>query len=95
MIYVVRFTDMPGKADLRQANMAAHLDFLDTQRGVLAAGPVFDTDGDGRGGLWLVEAGSATEVEDMVATDPLTRAGLRESMIILEWRQVFREGRRI
>lgn len=89
------FEDNQGKEGLRQTHMQDHLAFLDSQAGVLAAGPLFGTDGTGHGGMWLIEAKSARDVEAMVRADPFHDTGLRKSMTILEWRQVVRDGQRL
>jgi uncharacterized protein len=47
------------------------------------------------GGLWLVEADSAEIVEALVEEDPFWPTGLRQSVRILTWSQVFADGRRL
>ncbi|KIC21609.1 YciI family protein [Leisingera sp. ANG-Vp] len=95
MIYCVLFEDTPGRETLRQQHMAAHLEFL-ASRGqqVQGAGPLLEN-GEGQGGMWIVEAGSAEDVQELVQADPFWPTGLRKSVRILEWRQVFREGARV
>jgi uncharacterized protein YciI len=95
MIFAVIFEDNPGKEELRQMHMSKHLAFLETQTGVLGAGPMLSADGTGHGGMWLIEANSAKEVEEMVRNDPFHETGLRKSITILEWRQVVRDGQRL
>ena len=95
MLFVVLFEDNPGQDHLRQTHMSGHLAFLEAHGGCLGAGPVFAPDGTGRGGMWLVEADNAAAVETMVQSDPFYPTGLRKSITILEWRQVFRDGQRI
>ena len=95
MLYIVLFEDNPGKEELRQTHMAAHLAFLEASGNCAGAGPLFATDGTGRGGLWLIRADSAADVQAMVHADPFHDTGLRKSITILEWRQVFREGKRL
>ena len=91
MIFAVLFEDVPNQEHQRQAHMAAHLEFLETQAGVLGAGPLFDLAG-GRGGLWLIDAPDASYVDAMVRQDPFFDTGLRKTVTVLEWRQVFRDG---
>jgi len=62
---------------------------------VLSAGPLSDARGNGRGGLWLVDAASVDEVEQLVHEEPFWPTGLRKSYSILEWKQVFANGRRL
>ncbi len=93
MLYCVTFQDNPGKENLRQEYMADHLAFLATLGPkMIGAGPLFEGP-DGRGGMWLVEAESAMDVQTLVEHDPFWPTGLRKSVTILEWRQVFRDGR--
>lgn len=97
MRYVVMFEDNDGKADLRTKHMQAHLAFVEAHKGqILAAGPLFDgTTAEGRGGMWLVEAESADQVQALVETDPFWPTGLRKAVHILHWKQVFRDGERV
>ncbi len=97
MLYAVFFTDNAAHADARERLMPAHLRFLEQHRGhVRAAGPLQDvTDGSAAGGLWLVEAESHDAVTELVQADPFWPTGLRKTVRILQWRQVFADGRRL
>lgn len=95
MLYAVLFEDDPEHADARGRHMADHLAFLEREAaGIRAAGPLFDGE-TGAGGLWLVEAGSESTVRTLVEADPFWPTGLRRSVRILAWRQVFADGRRL
>jgi uncharacterized protein YciI len=96
MHYVVLFEDVPEMAHMRTEHMAEHLAFLaDNAQAIRAAGPLADaTDASPAGGLWLVEADSAQAVRRLCESDPFWPTGLRRSIRILEWRQVFADGRR-
>lgn len=95
MLFAVLFEDDASKADMRAAHMPAHLAFLERHgRQVLSAGPLSDRAGQGAGGLWLVEAESAAAVDALVKADPFWPTGLRKSVRILAWKQVFAEGKR-
>jgi uncharacterized protein YciI len=97
MLFAVFFTDNPERADARRDLMPAHLDFLDAQRSsIRAAGPLRDpASGAGAGGLWLVEAESADAVRRLCESDPFWPTGLRLSVRVLEWSQVFADGHRL
>jgi uncharacterized protein YciI len=96
MLHVVLFTDNPDRAEARQRLMPAHLDFLERHADrIEAAGPLLDADGTGSGGLWLVEAESAEAVTALVQADPFWPTGLRQSVRVLRWKQVFADGRRL
>jgi uncharacterized protein YciI len=75
--------------------MPEHLAFLERNATkVKAAGPLKTAEGQGAGGLWLVEATDATDVALLVEEDPFWPTGLRKSVRILEWAQVFADGKR-
>ena len=96
MQYIVLFEDTPGTEHLRQTNMAAHLAFLEAHSSeLLAAGPLFAPDGQGAGGLWLVEAATPEAVQVLIEDDPFWPTGLRQSVTIRAWRHVFRQGQRL
>ena len=97
MLYAVLFEDDPSHTDKRAAHMAEHLAFLEANaERVLAAGPLTDAGAGGpAGGLWLVEADDAGDAQALVEADPLWPTGLRKSVRVLAWRQVFADGRRL
>ena len=97
MLYAVLFTDDDAHADARRRLMPAHLDFLEKHRDrIRAAGPLRDTaDGTPAGGLWLVEANTPEAVVALYHEDPFWPTGLRKSVRVLEWKQVFADGRRM
>ena len=97
MKFVVLFEDDPAAgADARRKHMPAHLTFLERHATkVRAAGPLKTSDGHGAGGLWLVDAADLAEVEALVKEDPFWPTGLRKSVRILAWNQVFSDGRRL
>jgi len=95
MLFAVLFEDDVSKAEMRPRHMPAHLAFLEANGGaILAAGPLSDREGQGAGGLWLVEAASHAAVDALVQADPFWPTGLRKSVRILAWKQVFSEGKR-
>jgi uncharacterized protein YciI len=92
------FEDDPAApSDIRQSHMPAHLAFLEANATkVSAAGPLATPSGANAGGLWMVEADSAAEVERLVHADPFWPTGLRRSFSVLKWTQVFvSEAKRI
>ncbi|SED96321.1 hypothetical protein SAMN05444161_4498 [Rhizobiales bacterium GAS191] len=96
MLFAVFFTDNDAHAEARQRLMPDHLAFLETHhRSIRAAGPLRDPEsGKGAGGLWLVEAESADAVRRLYENDPFWPTGLRLSVRVLQWSQVFAEGHR-
>lgn len=97
MIYIVLFEDDPTRADMRQRHLPNHLAFLERNAGrIRAAGPLRGAaTGAAAGGLWLVEADDAAAVAALYREDPFWPTGLRRSVRVLEWTQVFAEGRRL
>ncbi|NIA69135.1 hypothetical protein HBA54_11100 [Pelagibius litoralis] len=95
--YAVLFEDNPDKGtDLRARHMPAHLAFLEKNAAkITAAGPLLSSLGQPQGGLWLVEAESEEEVEALVKEDPFWPTGLRLSVRVVTWKQVFADGQRL
>lgn len=73
MKFIIMFEDEPtANPDIRKVLMAEHLSFLEAHsEKVLSAGPLSDTGGRGRGGLWLVDVASVDEVEQLVHERPV------------------------
>jgi uncharacterized protein YciI len=97
MLYVVLFEDNATLgADVRRRHMAAHLSFLEHNAArIKAAGPLRALSGDPAGGLWMVDADSPDVIDALVKADPFWPTGLRHSVRILSWSQVFADGRRL
>jgi uncharacterized protein len=95
--FIVIFEDNPAAgSDVRRKHMAEHLAFLERNATRLkAAGPLRTGDGQDAGGLWLVEAADAAEVDRLVKQDPFWPTGLRKSLRILVWAQVYADGQRL
>ena len=76
MVYRVDRAD--GQADaIRAATRPAHRAYMDRFAArVRLGGPILGAEGQGCGGLMLVEAESEQAVRDMVANDPFELAGL-------------------
>ena len=97
MKFVVLFEDNPDAGqDLRVRHMADHLAFLERHASrVEAAGPLKTQAGFPAGGLWIVAADHADEVQRLVEEDPFWPTGLRKSVRVLSWPRVFAGGRRL
>jgi len=91
MRFVARFVDRPDRLEIRKQLLAAHLEWLDAHRSiVLVAGSLRpDPDAAPVGALWIVEAGSKAEIEELLEGDPFWRNGLRQSCEILLWSKAF------
>lgn len=97
MLYAVLFEDNPNLgSDIRRRQMPAHLAFLEKNAAsIKAAGPLQVPSGGPVGGLWLVEADGVELVDALVKEDPFWPTGLRHSVRILRWTQVFADGKRL
>jgi hypothetical protein len=86
MKYAVLFADNDEFAHKRPQFMADHLQFLGANSDKIdAAGPLKEaTSQDPAGGLWIVEADNAGQVQALVEADPFWPTGLRKSIQILE-----------
>jgi uncharacterized protein len=96
MMFAVWFEDDASRSEMRAKHMAAHLAFLENNAAAIkAAGPLKSADGGApAGGLWLVETDNAKAVRELIEADPFWPTGLRKSVRILEWAQVFADGKR-
>ena len=97
MKFAVLFEDdAAAGADVRPKHMGEHLAFLERHAtAIQAAGPLRSPDGQPAGGLWLVEAADSSEVQSLIENDPFWPTGLRKSVRIFAWNQVFADGRRL
>lgn len=97
MLFAVLFEDNEACAgDVRSRYMQDHLDFLERNASTIkAAGPLRRNEDTPAGGLWLVEAESRGAVDQLVRSDPFWPTGLRRSVQVLVWQQVFADGTRL
>ena len=87
MLFAVIFTDKTGHGEVRAANLQAHIEWLEQNKDVVPIGGSLrkELGETPRGGLWIAEAGSKHQIEELLKTDPFFIAGLRESYEILHW----------
>ena len=97
MLYAVLLEDNPNLgSDVRSQHMPAHLAFLEKHAArIRAAGPLRALSGDPAGGLWIVDADSPAAIDALVKEDPFWSTGLRRSVRVLHWSQVFADGKRL
>jgi uncharacterized protein len=92
MHYVFYCKDRPGNEQIRIANRAAHLDYLEAHRDrLLCAGPLL-AGGDANrmiGSLLILDFADRPAAEAFAAGDPYAKAELFESVTIHPWRKVF------
>lgn len=96
MEFVVQFEDNDYKSDQREKFMSRHLEFLEENADhILIAGPLVEAKWSlPAGGMWLVRSDTFEGVEDLIKRDPFWKTGLRKSVTVLQWSQVFKNGQR-
>ncbi len=97
MKYAILFEDDDAFAHMRPKFMAEHLQFLaDNSDRIEIAGPMKDAvSAEPAGGLWLVDADSAEQAQALIESDPFWPTGLRKTIRILEWTQVYAHGKKM
>ncbi|MGH6933196.1 MAG: YciI family protein [Dongiaceae bacterium] len=90
MQFMIHCLDKPGLAEVRLANRAAHLAYLDKHgASLIAAGPLLGDDGQAMiGSLLLMEFADRAAAERFCADDPYGKAGLFQSVTMTPWRKV-------
>jgi len=87
MRFAVICRDKPNHVDVRQANRAAHLAYIEATGIVEMAGP-FLQDGAMCGSLIVLQADSLAAAEGWAKGDPYGQAGLFDSVSVTEWKKV-------
>jgi uncharacterized protein len=87
MLFAVIFTDKTAHADVRAANLQAHIDWLERHREVIPIGGSLreELGETPKGGLWIAVADSKAQLEELLKTDPFYIAGLRQNYEVLHW----------
>jgi len=79
MLFVARFTDKPDIAERRSELLQEHFDWLaaNDDKVLLAGSLRTDIGGDSLGGLWIIEAATMADAEEVYQSDPFFANGLR------------------
>lgn len=87
MLFVARFTDKPDIAERRAELLQEHFDWLaaNDDRVLLAGSVRTDVGGESLGGLWIIEADSKADAEQVYQTDPFFANGLRASVEVYHY----------
>ncbi|MGY5778722.1 YciI family protein [Rhizobium sp. LEGMi135b] len=93
-LFVVLFEDdRQNAAAIRKEYLPRHFAFLEANAAsIRTAGPLSREGDTFAGGLWLVEAQTSDDVDRLLEEDPFWAAGLRKSVRVFRWNQVFAEG---
>lgn len=94
MLYTIHFYDnTDADHDIRPRFMQRHLAHLSENKAVIrAAGPLKEEDGAVKSGLWLVDVETIEQAWELVRTDLFWPTGLRDTVEIKQWAQVFADG---
>lgn len=89
-MFILHCKDKPGALELRMANRAAHLAYLDTHKDkVVLCGPLQTDDRTAMiGSLLVLNMATRAEVEDFATNDPYAKAGLFDSVTITAFKKV-------
>lgn len=87
MLFAVIFTDKPDQGEVRAANLPAHIEWLERHQDLIPVGGSLRHEPCDlpKGGLWIAQAESKSQLEALIKTDPFFIAGLRQSCEILHW----------
>lgn len=97
MPHVIIAKDKPNSMDLRLEVRPAHLEYMTANLSKLigAFAQVDDADEIVHGGVIVFDSDDRAEVENFVANDPFTKAGLFESVTISRCRKAFFDYQRL
>lgn len=87
MLIALIAKDKAGALDLRKANRDAHVTYLKNTGVVAQAGPLM-IDGDMAGSLVILDVADMATAEAWAKEDPYAKAGLFESVDLIEWNRV-------
>lgn len=87
MLIALIAKDKPGALEVRKANRDAHLAYIGETGVVAQAGPLI-VDGDMAGSLVVLDLPDIEAARDWAANDPYAKAGLFQSVELVEWKRV-------
>jgi uncharacterized protein YciI len=93
MLYAVRFYDKENVPAIRTQYLPDHFKWLEEHGDqVLVGGSLRVTaENPPVGALWIVEAESQAQVEELLKTDPFWVQGVREKYEVFLWMKAFRD----
>jgi uncharacterized protein YciI len=93
LLYFIYRQDKPGSLDLRMQTRPAHMEYAEEVGDKLFfAGPAMDDDGNMCASVWIVDAESREEAEEIALGDPYEKVGLFETRIIRRFMKTGGEG---
>ena len=88
MLVALMARDKPKSLDIRKANRAAHLDYIEATGVVSMAGPFLDENGSMSGSLVILDVPDMDAARSWAENDPYAKAGLFETVVLSEWKKV-------
>ncbi|QYX57391.1 YciI family protein [Roseovarius sp. SCSIO 43702] len=88
MLIALIARDKPGALQTRKDTRDAHVAYLKSGDTVRQAGPLLDAAGEMCGSLVVLEVEDMAAAEAWAEADPYARAGLFESVELIEWNKV-------
>ena len=88
MLIALIARDKDGALQVRKANRAAHLAYIDATGVVLHAGPLLNASGDMIGSLIALDLEDMVAARDWAANDPYAKAGLFQDVELVHWNKV-------
>lgn len=80
--------DKPGALEIRKANRADHLAYIEATGIVAQAGPLLDDAEQMIGSLVILDVEDMAQAEAWAANDPYAKAGLFDSVELIRWKKV-------
>lgn len=80
--------DKPGALEIRKANRADHLAYIEATGIVAQAGPLLDDAGEMAGSLVILDVETMADAEAWAAGDPYAKAGLFSGVELIQWKKV-------
>jgi len=80
--------DKPGALEIRKANRAEHLAYIESTGIVAQAGPLLDDDEQMVGSLVILDVETMSDAENWAANDPYAKAGLFANVELIRWKKV-------
>ncbi|MEZ5714575.1 MAG: YciI family protein [Paracoccaceae bacterium] len=87
MLVALIARDKTGALEVRKANRADHLAYIDATGAVAQAGPLIEG-GEMAGSLVILDVADMAAAEAWAAGDPYAKAGLFSSVELIEWKKV-------
>lgn len=97
MPYLIQVTEKPGTRHIFDATLDAHREYLQPFiPKMLATGALLEDDGSRAGGaIIIMDTEDRTEAENYINNDPLTLAGIFESVTVTKWRRFIYDGKMV